>query len=343
MDNTEDIRVEEANDCFVCGQVGETLYERISDLLFNAPGTWRLVHCPKCGLAWVNMRPMVNEIEKLYNRYYTHEIDPHPSVSSPLWKKIKLTLLSNSFGYNNIVDGVSLRWLGRVLIFVPLLNNIVGTEIMFLDGRKKGRLLDVGCGNGKFLRLMKDLGWDVTGIEPDSKAADIAREQVGGNVIVSTLEKAYFPDQSFDAITMSHVIEHVHNPRSLIKECYRILKSNGKIVIITPNVESLGHRIFKDYWVSLEPPRHLQLFSLKSLEKLLLISNFNLLLYCTSSFLAPMTWIISKSLRNKKEFSGKMITRMDRINSLVFWGLEEIDRFFNEKAGEEIVVIAGKK
>lgn len=91
-------------------------------------------------------------------------------------------------------------------------------QIMYSDGARKGRLLDVGCGSGEFLAQMRELGWDVFGVEPDPQAARVAREQFGLTVWPGALAEASFPDGFFDAVTLNHVIEHVADPPWLAAE-----------------------------------------------------------------------------------------------------------------------------
>jgi SAM-dependent methyltransferase len=141
---------------------------------------------------------------------------------------------------------------------------LLGT--MCLSGAKKGALLDVGCGNGRFLSLMREAGWEVRGVEPDPVAAKIAQEENGIPVTVGALDHAELADESFDAITLNHVIEHVHDPVALLSQCRRVLKPHGTAVIVTPNIESFGHETFGPCWRGLEPPRHLHLFSLRALR-----------------------------------------------------------------------------
>jgi len=140
---------------------------------------------------------------------------------------------------------------------------------MYLADRKPGKLLEVGCGNGQMLRRMKDEGWDVTGIEIDAQAGIFAQLAVGAaSVYIGSLEEAALPDDSFNAITMNHVVEHLHDPIGVLGECYRILKPGGRLVLVTPNTQSLGHARFNRNWVGLDPPRHLYLYSPSSLSTL---------------------------------------------------------------------------
>jgi SAM-dependent methyltransferase len=137
---------------------------------------------------------------------------------------------------------------------------------MYISDLTPGRLLDVGCGNGLFLKRMSDLGWIAQGVETDTRSARVARETYGFEVYGGTLQDAGFPADSFDAITMSHVIEHLRDPLLVLAECRRILKPGGVLVVTTPNYKCLGHRCFGRRWLGLDPPRHLYVFSRKSLD-----------------------------------------------------------------------------
>jgi SAM-dependent methyltransferase len=125
-------------------------------------------------------------------------------------------------------------------------------------------LLDVGAGNGAFLRRMRDLGWDVMGHETDPVAAEVVR-RAGIPCAEGPLDGAEL-GASFDAITMHHVIEHVHDPVHTLSTCRRLLEKGGTLWIATPNAESLGYRRFGGNWGGLECPRHLVVFSRRGLE-----------------------------------------------------------------------------
>jgi SAM-dependent methyltransferase len=156
--------------------------------------------------------------------------------------------------------------MGRVLSWFGPLKERVELSVMNLQGREEGVLLDIGCGTGGFLARMRDLGWEVVGIEPDGQAAEWARRNYGFDVMQGTPERIDLPDQSVDAITMNHVVEHLHDPLATLAECSRLLKPDGRLVVVTPNVESLGNRIFKNSCLNLDPPRHLYLFSPDTLK-----------------------------------------------------------------------------
>ncbi len=97
-------------------------------------------------------------------------------------------------------------------------------------------------------------------MEIDQDAVTIARS-LGLEVRCGSLEEQGYPAESFDAVTLCHVVEHLSDPRATIDECFRILKPSGRLVVATPNSDSLSRRLFGKDWRGLEPPRHLMVFS----------------------------------------------------------------------------------
>jgi SAM-dependent methyltransferase len=168
---------------------------------------------------------------------------------------------------------------------------------MYLARQTPGRLLEIGSGNGVFLERMRSRGWDVQGVEIDPEAAKAA-ETFGVPIYVGTLQEAHYPSAYFDAITMNHVIEHVHNPIALLRECYRILKpGGGHLVVATPNMRSLGHTRFGSDWFALDPPRHLHLFSQATLAKSTNSAGFNSIETWTTPANAEVMALASMDIR----------------------------------------------
>ena len=138
---------------------------------------------------------------------------------------------------------------------------------------REGRILDVGCGRGLFLNIMKKDGWAVTGHEYDEKSASYAISNYAIDVHTGALN-GKFEDESFDVVNINHVLEHMENPGEVLAECYRILKRDGLLVVAVPNIDS-GQAIFgKENWFQLDIPYHLYHFSTKSLLKLIADSLF---------------------------------------------------------------------
>ena len=135
-------------------------------------------------------------------------------------------------------------------------------------GMGKGQLLDIGSGTGAFVDEMEKSGWRVTGLEPDSGARQVAKDS-----FAVTLEdiSGFFqlPAEQFDAITMWHVLEHVHDLHAYLDQLKKLLKPGGKIFIAVPNYTSLDARSYKDFWAAYDVPRHLWHFSPASMQTLM--------------------------------------------------------------------------
>ena len=133
----------------------------------------------------------------------------------------------------------------------------------------KGRILDIGCARGLFLSLMREEGWKTFGLELNDNTAHHARNVIGLDVKSGNLSDAHFGVQSFDVITIWHVLEHLSDPILTINECNRILKKGGKLVIAVPNADSLQAKISGRFWFHLDVPYHLYHFNVRNLCLLL--------------------------------------------------------------------------
>lgn len=133
---------------------------------------------------------------------------------------------------------------------------------------KKGKVLDIGCGNGKFLSFVKQQGEiEIFGIEMEGNSAKRAEKIPGIHLKKGFLEKTDFEKESLDAVTLFHVFEHLSEPRQTLEIISRILKKNGILMISFPNIDSFQSRIFKGKWLHLDPPRHLFFFSPEDFKK----------------------------------------------------------------------------
>lgn len=144
-----------------------------------------------------------------------------------------------------------------------------------ITGKTKGDILDYGCGTGSFLQAMKSSGWAIKGIEADpgarQKAAALTLANIEDPSILGELN-----EDSFDVITLWHVLEHVHDLQKTLDHFFRILKKDGVLVIAVPNHQSLDAAHYGKYWAAYDVPRHLYHFSPLSMEKLLNAHRFKL-------------------------------------------------------------------
>lgn len=268
--------LESVSRCPVCGR-GERalLHSGLRDKIFHcAPGAWSLYRCSGCHSAYLDPRPDRASIGAAYQAYFTHQSEGS-SAPSKVWNIFRAV----RNGYLNRFCGCALSPasnLGAVLAsLAPGLGALFRSFMRGLPpAPPTGRLLDVGCGNGDFLVLARSAGWDAYGVDFDAAAVSAAQSQ-GLNVVQGGIEVFDGQSAKFDAITLSHVVEHVHDPRALLEACFRLLKPGGYFWVETPNLDSLGHGRFGPAWRGLEPPRHLVLFNWDGLEGLLAECGFS--------------------------------------------------------------------
>lgn len=144
-----------------------------------------------------------------------------------------------------------------------------------VTGKKSGTLLDVGAGTGAFAHAMQKADWSVTGLEPDETAR--ANAAANYQLNLETLEKLpSLSPNSFDAITLWHVLEHVHDLHGYMRNFYKLLKPDGTLLIAVPNYCSKDAAVYDNCWAAYDVPRHLYHFSPKSMEVLLHKHGFRL-------------------------------------------------------------------
>jgi SAM-dependent methyltransferase len=181
--------LERVTECPVCGWRGRSvLYGELRDLQFQcAPGLWTFHRCLHCSSAYLDPRPTRSSIGRAYSSYYTHELG---SGRGGALGKVQLRLC---YGFLNQTQGYRLSpawragaWAVRVL---PQQRGRALKEVRRLPRRAAGmRVLDVGCGSGGFLDLMRWQGWIVQGLEPDHEAVDLARRR-GLDVMHGTVDR----------------------------------------------------------------------------------------------------------------------------------------------------------
>jgi SAM-dependent methyltransferase len=314
-------------DCCLCGKKGQSLYVGLIDRLYAAPGEWNLSVCPdtRCGLIWLNPMPVEADIAMAYKSYFTHH--RAATLRNRLVQFVKAGYLARKYGYRSETVGAVQKACGLIAYLALFRRTGLDYLVNFLSTLPRGRLLDLGCGDGKLVEFMQDRGWQAEGIDFDPAAVENATRR-GLRVEVGTLQAKHYPDNSFDAIILSHFIEHVHEPVRLLIECHRVLKPGGRVLILTPNAHSWGHRRFKGSWRGLEPPRHLHLFSPQSIHQLLTRAGFQKI-------------TVTTTLRN----AGKIL-RLSATAGVIRTGAMQLMEWMewkrNPEIGEEIDLVAEK-
>ncbi len=185
-------------------------------------------------------------------------------------------------------------------------------------GMLKGEILDIGCGTGAFLDTMHKAGWNINGLEPDAdartKAADLYQIQPQEPGKLFELQPA-----SFNAITLWHVLEHVHELHDYMKQMATILAQNGKLFIAVPNYTSKDADMYKEHWAAYDVPRHLYHFSPQSMEILLSMHGLKLIAIKPMWFDSFYVSMLSEQYKNGKGNMFKAVF-IGLLSNIQAWG-----------------------
>jgi 2-polyprenyl-3-methyl-5-hydroxy-6-metoxy-1,4-benzoquinol methylase len=218
--------------CLLCG--GESAHELMPESVPESRG-YHVARCDRCGLVATVPPPPVEAIPAFYGEEY--------------------------YGTENKKFGP----LTELFIF---LFRVARLRAVYLTGIRRGALLDLGCGRGLFLRVMQRAGFLTWGTELDEASARAAR-QSGSRVATGALVDGHFEAGQFDVITAWHAFEHFRDPDVVLRECHRILRPGGALIMSMPNIESWQARWAGASWFHLDLPRHLFHYSPSTITALL--------------------------------------------------------------------------
>ena len=287
-------------DKITCNICNSTKYNKLYAIKSSETGaTFNLVKCSQCGLVYLNPQPSNEELNKYYreDKYYSYtevfredqgQLNLIERVKKMFRKQIFLTYGSNN---HDIFQEL------KKFIFFPFKRRFGGIP-MFIN---KGKLLDVGCGDGLFINELKSLGWFVYGLEIDQGAVKRAQSS-GLDVYCGRFEDFDFNSHKYDVVRLWHVLEHFKNPNFNLRKILSILKPDGQIILGIPNVNSLYSRIFKQDWSGLDVPRHLYHFSPQTIKKILVecgYSNIKIYYNSAGTGLASLVTAMNRKIKNK--------------------------------------------
>ncbi len=291
-------------------------------------------------MLWLNPSPIPEDLPAAYADYMTHV----PLKESPrnFLNKAKARILSSylqvHYGQSNRTMTTD-RMLSSILYCFPGHRVDADATAFGLKAIPGGKLLEIGCGRGTQLSLLGKLGWITEGLDTDATAVAIARQQNPSVHEGDVFSRAYAPG-SFDAVVMSHVIEHVTSPLPLLAECHRIMKPHARLAILTPNLESWGHAIYKGNWYPLDPPRHIHLFTPASLMHLCRKAGFHIT-SCRSTPRSRSVFLASRALASNKNLPVSTTIRWkSRLWMECMENLECMRLFLKPSCGEELHLIA---
>jgi SAM-dependent methyltransferase len=199
-----------------------------------------VVRCRGCGLVRLDPQPTPEELQRYYPANYWFA--PDPSATGRLEE-----------AYRRLVLRDHVRFVAQAL---------AGTHA-------PGPLLDVGCGGGLFLGMMRQLGFRVLGLDLAREAAAIAWQQQHVPSLCAVLDRAPLRPGSLGGITMFHVLEHLYEPRGYLRAACELLAPDGRLVVQVPNAASWQARLLGRSWNGMDVPRHLHDFRDRDIERLL--------------------------------------------------------------------------
>jgi 2-polyprenyl-3-methyl-5-hydroxy-6-metoxy-1,4-benzoquinol methylase len=325
-------------DC--CPICNSTNYQKfltgIKDIYFNVvSGEWVVHKCSDCGVGFLNPRPIEESIHKAYQTYYTHS-DPDSSRWVPVIKKNIKQL------FNKWLEKKKSNKKGVIQYFGDALMPFFAAKIRHLpiSSLNQKQLLDVGCGNGDFLLMAQEMGWNAEGIDFDEAAVVFALSR-GLSVNLGNADEVFKSQKRYDYITISHVIEHVYDPQSLIARLYDLLEPGGTLWLETPNINSFGVRFFDLKWRGLEVPRHIFLFNPELMNRMLMDAGF---VHISNHYhiLSASFMMVSSARQVLNEHDG-MFKVFYRCGYLFLGIFMEILSFFCPSKREFITITAKKR
>lgn len=250
-------------DCCICNNNHAIPVGRGKDFEYHTSSdTFTAVRCNSCGLIYLNPRPDISEVEKIYpSTYHAYNFS------------------RENFGF---IYGVRSRLEARRLLHIC--GNLPD----------KAKILDVGCGDGFHLNLLRKFGkkgWELEGIDIDKRAVEAATH-LKLKIHLGQVEDIHLPNENYDLVLMLMVIEHVEDPCGVLRAIHKLLKKDGKLVIVTDNTDTLDFKFFKTgHWGGYHFPRHLNLFNRRSLQKLAIKTGF--IVDRMETIMSPVNWVYS--------------------------------------------------
>jgi len=235
--------------CLVCGSgAGEPVFHGSDRLYHTTTRQFDVVRCGKCGMLRLDPPPTPEELRRYYpDNYWFAPDESTAGRMEEAWRRLVLR------------DHV--RFVTRAL----------------RDSAARGPLLDVGCGGGLFLGMMRERGFRVLGLDFSREAAAVAWRRQQAPAIVADFPHSPLSARSLAAITMFHVVEHLYDPRAYLAEARGLLAPDGRLIVQVPNAASWQCRLLGRAWNGIDVPRHLFDFRDSDLEKLLASAGFEVL------------------------------------------------------------------
>jgi 2-polyprenyl-3-methyl-5-hydroxy-6-metoxy-1,4-benzoquinol methylase len=246
--------------CDYCGSAEADVVFAHRDVLGAMPGEFAVVACRRCGLRRTNPRPTLATLGNAYPGGYECHQGGVPRPPEGLLRWALVNFRNYPLGRKSPLP---LRWLGWPAAAMRLRNR---KYVGYLSYEGEGRLLDFGCGGGRYVAQMAAVGWKAEGIDMVPAAVETGRK-AGLTIHQGTLPGASLPQHRYDLVTMWHVLEHVPGPMATLKAVREVLRPGGRLTVVCPMGDSLTARWFRGAWYGTDVPRHLTHFTQKTLRR----------------------------------------------------------------------------
>ncbi len=235
----------ERTNCLLCGSDRRSIVLEAPEEASAGTGPRpAVVRCDACGLCYTSPRPTPAAMHRFYPEGYSpHRLEPHAKTLKR--KKWRAGWLDSG----SPVQSALLR-------------------------HEKGRLLDFGCGGGKFLAQMHAEGWQVLGVDVSKPVVERIQRELRLPALAGDLSAPELEGSSFEVITMRQSLEHVHDPLEVLRQARRLLVPGGTLIVWVPNIDSLPFRWFGPAWYGLDLPRHLAHFTPSTLRRMVVEAGF---------------------------------------------------------------------
>ena len=348
------LQLELVKSCPVCESGNHRDLFVACDKLCELPGEFKVARCSECGLVYLKERPDTGSINFYYpaDSYYaykppaSHSLFLRDDSLAAIWYAIKKSILSADYNYKHFGG----KKITSLLARLPLIRNHATFELDALlhPYVESGSLLEVGCASGMYLDLMRALGWKrVVGIDISRRAIEQARNELKLEAYCGELKDVCLDGESFDAVSLSHTLEHVSDPLEFLRETYRVMKPEARLAIVVPNVESLCARAFGQDWFHLDAPRHMVNFTRHSLQVALERAGFRVESLKTNPRTSYQTALFSYGRQAGDDYSiytdgAHRFPFARRARALLLSLRARVERAAGLPAGEEIVAVARK-
>jgi SAM-dependent methyltransferase len=358
---SETPRVENIRACPLCGKNESDIMFQVGDRLHHIPGSYRYKRCSTCSTVYQDPQVIAADLPLCYpEKYYTHQ-DQDDQVEHPprvafaveqatqnqpartlrgLRDKVRQSIMGDV--RNQPAPGL---WgaVGKALSVSKTLREraffgILDDDLLPKTCRPQ-RALEIGCGSGRSLARLNTL-WDAEGVEWDPMAAETARKRTGCLIHVGDFQSLDLPLEAYSLIFMHHVFEHLADPNAALRRILELLSPSGRAVLVYPNPQALGARIYGDDWFPWEVPRHLVFPPLRALRNLAEEIGFKALRWETKNDNAAEYFSRSRLYRQGLPVEETRAYAQSRDHVLSF--VERLLILAGMDAGEEIVIVLEK-